>query len=211
MIWKAYFDHAYAQNLAKPPFMHICREFENRRDLRALSGKFLQQKSCYPESLRFLWLCLGTLLCPTTLLVRNKVHLHHIISRSLSKRATLFKWETSSMSSFISFFQSKRKRLSNRQLQHEDSKDQPLSPPAPCHHQDETSIDNTSITSKSTRSLNNKKHKIRNPKLIEAASYYSNCLLFPNWSSYIISSFLSFEDNLNSKDECFYDTIVLIM
>ena len=42
----AYLDHAYAQNLAKPPFMRICREFENWRDLRALSGKFLRQKSC---------------------------------------------------------------------------------------------------------------------------------------------------------------------
>ena len=41
MIWKAYLDHAYAQHLAKPPFMRICREFENRRDLHALSGKFL--------------------------------------------------------------------------------------------------------------------------------------------------------------------------
>ena len=25
----AYLDHAYAQNLAKPPFTRICREFEN--------------------------------------------------------------------------------------------------------------------------------------------------------------------------------------
>ena len=25
----AYLDHADAQNLAKPPFMRICREFEN--------------------------------------------------------------------------------------------------------------------------------------------------------------------------------------
>ena len=25
----AYLDHAYAQNLTKPPFMRICREFEN--------------------------------------------------------------------------------------------------------------------------------------------------------------------------------------
>ena len=50
-------DHADAQNLAKPPFMRICREFENWRDLRALSGKFLRQKSCYPESFRFLRLC----------------------------------------------------------------------------------------------------------------------------------------------------------
>ena len=46
-------DHAYAQNLAKPPLMRICREFENRCVLRALSGKFLQQKSCYPESFLF--------------------------------------------------------------------------------------------------------------------------------------------------------------
>ena len=37
--------------------MRICREFQNWRDLRALSGKFLRQKSCYPESFRFLWLC----------------------------------------------------------------------------------------------------------------------------------------------------------
>ena len=36
--------------------MRICREFENWRDLRALSGKFLRQKSCYPESFCFLWL-----------------------------------------------------------------------------------------------------------------------------------------------------------
>ena len=33
--------------------------FENWRDLRALSGKFLWQESCYPESFRFLWLCLA--------------------------------------------------------------------------------------------------------------------------------------------------------
>ena len=50
----AYLDHADAQNLAKPPFMRICRELENWRDLRALSRKFLRQKSCYPESFRFL-------------------------------------------------------------------------------------------------------------------------------------------------------------
>ena len=143
-------------------------------------------------SILIFWnLPLGTLLCPTTLLVRNKVHLHHIISRSLSKQATLFKWETSSMSSFVSFFQSKRKRLSNRQLQHEDSKDQPFSPSAPCHHQDETSIDNTSITSKSMRSLNNKNNKSGKTKLSEAASYYGNCLLFPNWSPFVTSLFLS--------------------
>ena len=33
--------------------MRICREFEN---WSALSGKFLLQKSCYPESFCFLWL-----------------------------------------------------------------------------------------------------------------------------------------------------------
>ena len=33
--------------------MRICREFENWRDL---SGKFLRQKSCYPESFCILWL-----------------------------------------------------------------------------------------------------------------------------------------------------------
>ena len=43
-------EHADAQNLAKPPFMCICCKLENWRDLRALSGKFLRQKSC------FLWL-----------------------------------------------------------------------------------------------------------------------------------------------------------
>ena len=50
----AYLDHAFAQNLAKTPFMRICCEFENWSDLRALSEKFLRQKSCYPESFRFL-------------------------------------------------------------------------------------------------------------------------------------------------------------
>ena len=33
--------------------MRICRGFENLRDLRALSGEFLGQKSCYLESFRF--------------------------------------------------------------------------------------------------------------------------------------------------------------
>ena len=50
----AHLDRADAQNLAKPPFKRICREFENWRDLRALSRKFLRQKSCYLESFRFL-------------------------------------------------------------------------------------------------------------------------------------------------------------
>ena len=39
--------------------MRICREFDNQCNLRALSGKFLRQKSCYPESFCFLWLCIG--------------------------------------------------------------------------------------------------------------------------------------------------------
>ena len=37
----------------KHTFTHICREFENWCILRVLSGKFLRQKSCYPESFRF--------------------------------------------------------------------------------------------------------------------------------------------------------------
>ena len=37
--------------------MRICRKFENWRDLRSLSGKFLRQETCYPESFCFLWLC----------------------------------------------------------------------------------------------------------------------------------------------------------
>ena len=41
----------------KPTFTRICREFENWRYLRALSGKFLWQKYCCPESFRFFWLC----------------------------------------------------------------------------------------------------------------------------------------------------------
>ena len=52
-VYWAYLNHAYAQNLAK----RICRKFESWRNLRALSGKFLRQKPCYPESFRFLWLC----------------------------------------------------------------------------------------------------------------------------------------------------------
>ena len=36
--------------------MRIYRGFENWRDWRDLSGKFLRLKSCYPESFRFLWL-----------------------------------------------------------------------------------------------------------------------------------------------------------
>ena len=47
IAYGAYLDHADAENLAKPPFMRICREFENWRFIRKvfatkilLSGKF---------------------------------------------------------------------------------------------------------------------------------------------------------------------------
>ena len=53
----SYLDYSYALDLASTPFTGICREFENWRNLRALSGKFLRKKSCYPESFCFLWLC----------------------------------------------------------------------------------------------------------------------------------------------------------
>ena len=53
----AYLDHSYAEDLASTPFTGICCDFENWRDLHALSGKFLWQKSCCPESFRFFWLC----------------------------------------------------------------------------------------------------------------------------------------------------------
>ena len=38
-------------------FTRICRKFEKWCNLRVLSGKFLQQQSCYPESFCFFWLC----------------------------------------------------------------------------------------------------------------------------------------------------------
>ena len=71
-------DHADAQNLAKPPFMRICREFENWCDLRALSGKFLRQKSCYPFSL-FVTL---------VFLYHHYHHRHLVTSNSLSPGTT---------------------------------------------------------------------------------------------------------------------------
>ena len=58
--------------------MRICRGFENRRDLRALSGKSLWQKSCYQESFRFLWLWLCLLMPELTwsaYLLKPKLHL----------------------------------------------------------------------------------------------------------------------------------------
>ena len=39
--------------ICKHTFYAYCREFENWCNLRVLSGKFLQQKSCYPESFCF--------------------------------------------------------------------------------------------------------------------------------------------------------------
>ena len=39
---------------------HICREYENWCNLCILNGKFLQQKSCYPESFLFFGLCSPT-------------------------------------------------------------------------------------------------------------------------------------------------------
>ena len=64
----------WSGNLAKPPFMRICREFENWCHLRALSGKFLQQKSCYPESFRFLWLWCQHIWRKWRIFERNWVH-----------------------------------------------------------------------------------------------------------------------------------------
>ena len=40
----------------KHTFTRFCRKFENLCNLSALSGKFLRQKSCCPESFRFFWL-----------------------------------------------------------------------------------------------------------------------------------------------------------
>ena len=57
----AYLDHSYAEDLASTSFTGICRDFENWRDLRALSGKFLWQKSCCLESFPFFWLCTTTI------------------------------------------------------------------------------------------------------------------------------------------------------
>ena len=45
--------HAYAQDLAKPPFMHICRKFEKWHDLRALSGKFCDKNLAIRKVLAF--------------------------------------------------------------------------------------------------------------------------------------------------------------
>ena len=61
--------------------MRICREFENWRALRALSGKFLRQKSCYPESFCFLWLWLARSFISLT----NVITLVHKNIRKLQK------------------------------------------------------------------------------------------------------------------------------
>ena len=39
-------------------FTHFCREIKSVANLRALSGKFLREKSCYLESFCFFWLCI---------------------------------------------------------------------------------------------------------------------------------------------------------
>ena len=54
--------------------MRICREFEN---WGALSRKFLLQKSCYPESFRFLWLCEEGCIGNQPLLPAQGLTLHH--------------------------------------------------------------------------------------------------------------------------------------
>ena len=82
----AYLDHAYAQNLAKPPFIRICCEFENCRDLRALSGKFLRQKSCYPESFRLLRLCTFVVVVVTKLRIKILIPKHTSYSRQVGAR-----------------------------------------------------------------------------------------------------------------------------
>ena len=57
MIWISYkctiwsiFGPWLCLKFAKTLCTHICREYENWCNLRILSGKFLQQKTCYPES-----------------------------------------------------------------------------------------------------------------------------------------------------------------
>ena len=60
MIWISYkcpiwsiFGPWLCLKFANTLFTHICREFEKWCNLRVLSGKFLRQKSCYPESFHF--------------------------------------------------------------------------------------------------------------------------------------------------------------
>ena len=64
VIWISYkctlwsiFGPLLCLKFANTLFTRICREFEKWCNLRALSGKFLRQQSCYPESFRFFWLC----------------------------------------------------------------------------------------------------------------------------------------------------------
>ena len=98
----AYLDPAYAQNLAKPPFMRICREFENWRNLRALSGMFLQQKFCCPESFCFFWLWLHGYM--TSLYRKYKkmlILLYYVVSGVLSLRSIQFSDQMASESSKI--------------------------------------------------------------------------------------------------------------
>ena len=63
VIWISYkctlwsiFGPLLCLKFANTLFTRICREFEKWCNLRVLSGKFLRQQSCYPESFRFFWL-----------------------------------------------------------------------------------------------------------------------------------------------------------
>ena len=60
VIWISYkctlwsiFGPLLCLKFANTLFTRICREFEKWCNLRVLPGKFLQQKSCYPESVCF--------------------------------------------------------------------------------------------------------------------------------------------------------------
>ena len=65
VIWISYkctlwsiFGPLLCLKFANTLFTRICREFEKWCNLRVLSGKFLRQKSCYPESFCLFWLCI---------------------------------------------------------------------------------------------------------------------------------------------------------
>ena len=55
-VWST-FGPLLCLKFANTLFTRICREFEKWCNLHVLSGKFLRQQSCYPESFRFFWLC----------------------------------------------------------------------------------------------------------------------------------------------------------
>ena len=50
------FGQSLCLKFTKTLFARISRAFEKWRDLGVWCGKFLRQKSCYPESFCFLWL-----------------------------------------------------------------------------------------------------------------------------------------------------------